>query len=69
MRWLIFILIVIFAVYLFMPESEPIPVEETFIGEPVKALREAENYSDEYLKANEDRRKKMEEELEKATGG
>ena len=69
MRWLILLLVIILTVYYFMPEPEPIPIEETFIGEPVKALQDAQGYEDEYLKANEERRKRMEEELEKATGG
>jgi len=69
MRWLILLLVIILTVYYFLPESEPIPIEETFIGEPVKALQDAQSYEEEYLKANEERAKRMEEELEKATGG
>ena len=69
MRWLIVLILILLAIFYFLPESEPPPAEETFIGDQVKALRKAEGFEDEYLKAAEERKKQMEEELEKATGG
>jgi hypothetical protein len=71
MRWLFF-LIVVFAVLWYIrgiKEVEPPPIEESFIGEPVKALRKAEGYEETYLDAIEERKKKMEEQLEKGSGG
>jgi hypothetical protein len=71
MRWLFF-LIVVFAVLWYIrgiKEVVPPPIEESFIGEPVKALRKAEGYEETYLDAIEERKKKMEEQLEKGSGG
>ena len=69
MRWLVALIIILLAIWYFTPEPHPTPVEESFIAEPVKALRNAEGYEDEYLKAIEERKKRMEEELEKQSGG
>ena len=69
MRWLIALIIILLAIFYFLPDPPPKPVEETFIGEPIKALRKAERFEDEYLKATEERKKRMEEELEKQSGG
>lgn len=68
MRFMIALIIILLAIFYFMKEPEPRPVEETFIGEQIKPLRKAENFEDEYLKAVEEQQKKMEEELEKAGG-
>ena len=69
MRWLIAFVIIALIAWKFWPEPEPIPVEETFIGEPIKRLNEAKQFEDEYLEATEEHKKEMEKQLEEATGG
>ncbi len=56
MRWLVALIIILLAIWYFSPEPHPTPVEESFIAEPVTALRKAEGYEDEYLKATVDRK-------------
>jgi hypothetical protein len=68
MRWMLLLIIVLLAIFYFLPGPEPKPIEETFIGEQIKPLRKAEGFEDEYLKAVDERKKKMEEELEKSGG-
>ena len=71
MRWYIF-LILVFALLWYIrgiEEKPPPTAEESFIGGPVKALRKAEEFEKTYLEAAEERQKKMEEELEKGSGG
>lgn len=67
MRWLLLI-IVLLAAWWFFTDPEPIPVEETYIGEPVRKLREAEAFEEEYLDATAERQKAMEEALEAQDG-
>jgi hypothetical protein len=69
MRWLIVLLIILLAVYKFWPKPDPVPVEESFIAEPVKRLNEAKGFEDEYLKANDAHKAELEKQLEEATGG
>jgi len=69
MRWLIALVIIALIVWKFWPDPPPIPVEETFIGEPIKRLNEAKAFEDEYLKATEAHKKEMEKKLEESTGG
>ena len=59
MRFLIVLLMLLLAIYYFLPEPEPVPAEESFIGDQVKTLRRAEAYEDEYLKAADDRKQRM----------
>ncbi len=71
MRWFLF-LILVFALLWYIrgiEEKPPPTAEESFIGGPVKALRKAEGFEKTYLEAAEERQKKMEEELEKGSGG
>jgi len=71
MRWLFF-LIVVFAVLWYIRGIEEVPppkAEDSFIGGPVKALRKAEGFEKSYLEATEERKKQMEEQLEKDSGG
>jgi len=68
-RWLLVLIIVLLLIWRFWPEPEPIPVEETFIGEPVRALHSAEAFEDEYLEAQEARKEELERKLEEQTGG
>ena len=71
MRWLLF-LILVFAVLWYIRGIEEVPppkVEDSVIGGPVKALRKAEGFEKSHLDATEERKKKMEEQLEKDSGG
>ena len=69
MRFLLALIVVLLAIFYFMKEPAPRPVEEPFIGEQLEPLRKAENFEDEYLESVKEQQKKMEEELEKAGGG
>jgi hypothetical protein len=69
MRVLIVLIIILLAVFYFQPEQEPPTAEESFIGDQVKTLRKAEGFEDEYLEATDERKQRIEEELEKAGGG
>lgn len=64
MRWLLLLLIALFAAWYFMPASEPVPIEESFIAEPVGKLREAEAYEDVHLQQAEERRRRLEEAID-----
>jgi hypothetical protein len=71
MRWFLF-LIIVFAVLWYIrgvEEVKPPPVEEGIIGGPVRALRKAEGFEKEYLDATKERNKRMDEQLEKDSGG
>jgi len=68
MRWFIALLVILLAFFYFLPEPEQKPVEETFIGEQVKVLRKAEGFEQQYLEADQERQKRLEEELEKSGG-
>lgn len=71
MRWLFFLIVVLAVLWYIrgIEEVEPPPIEDSFIGGPVKALRKAEGFEDSYLDATEERKKRMEEQLEKDSGG
>ena len=71
MRWFLFLIIVFSLLWYIrgIEEKPPPTAEESFIGGPVKALRKAEGYEESYLEATEERKKKMEEQLEKDSGG
>ena len=71
MRWLIFFLVVMAVLWYIrgIEETPPPKAEDSFIGGPVKTLRKAEGYEKTYLEANDEHKKKMEEQLEKDTGG
>ena len=71
MRWLLFFIIVM-AVLWYIRGIEEVPppkAEDSFIGGPVKALRKAEGFEKSYLASTEARKKRMEEQLEKESGG
>ncbi len=71
MRWLLLLLVVV-AVLWYIRGVEEVPppeIEDSFIGGPVKALKKAEGLEKSYLDATEERQKKMEEQLEKESGG
>ena len=71
MRWLVFLLVV-FAVLWYLrgiEETPPPRAEDSFIGGPVKVLRKAESFEKGYLEMTDERKKRMEEQLEKDSGG
>ena len=70
MRWFLFFLLVLAVLWYIrgIEEVAPPPAEESFIGGPVKALRKAEGVEKSYLDATEERKKRMEEQLEKDSG-
>ena len=71
MRWLLF-WIVVFGVLWYIrgiEDVKPPPVEEGIIGGPVRALRKAEGFEKSYLDATDERKKKMEEQIDKDSGG
>ena len=71
MRWLL-IFAIVFAVLWYLrgvEEKTPPKIEDSFIGEPVKALRKAEGFEKSYLESTDERKKRMEEQLEKDSNG
>ena len=70
MRWFLFLIVVLALLWYIrgVEETPPPTAEESFIGGPVKALRKAEDFEKTYLDANEEHKKKMEEQLEKDSG-
>jgi hypothetical protein len=71
MRWLLFFLIVLAVLWYIrgIEEKSPPALEDGIIGGPVKALHKAEDFEKSYLDATKERQKKMEEQLDKDTGG
>ncbi len=47
----------------------PVPIEDTFIGEQVKAKDRAQDFQQEYLDATRQRQQQMDEEVDKESGG
>lgn len=71
MRWFIFLLLVLAALWYLrgLEEVEPPPIEEGIIGGPVKALHKAQGYEKTYLQDTQAHQKQLEEQLEKDSGG
>ena len=69
MRWLIALIVILLAVFHFMKDPPSRPVEETFIGDQVRLLKDAENIEDQYLDAVQKAQQQMEKDLEDDTGG
>lgn len=68
MRWLLALLIILLAIWYFLPEPEPVPVEETFIGDQVKTLKKAESFEQQHLDAVREQQERMDKQLEDADG-
>jgi len=70
MRWFLFLIVVLALLWYIrgVEETPPPTAEESFIGGPVKTLRKAEGFEKTYLEANEEQKKKMEEQVEKDSG-
>lgn len=64
MRWLLILIVVLFLAWKLVPDPEPLPVEETFIAEPVQQLQDAEAYEDRYLEQADERKQRLEEALD-----
>lgn len=64
MRYVIVLIIVLLAAWYFMGRPEPVPVEESFIAEPVKQLKQAEAMNETYLEQSDARKQRLEEALE-----
>lgn len=68
MRIVIFLIIVLLAAWYFMGKPEPVPVEESFIAEPVEQLKKAEAMNETYLKQVDEHKQRLEEALEEDGG-
>lgn len=69
MKLLLALLIILLLVWHFWPEPEPVPVEESFISDQVKVLEDMQSLETDLQKADEARRRRLEEEIEKQSGG
>ena len=61
MRVFLILLVLALLAWKLMPAPEPVPVEETVIGEPVKRLQEAEQLESQYLEQTEARKQRLEQ--------
>ena len=69
MRFLFFIIIVLLLAYAWWPKREPVPVEETVIGQELHPLRKAQKFEQQdYLQALDKNREQMDAQ-ERADGG
>jgi hypothetical protein len=69
MRWLVTLIILLLALFFYLREPEPKPIEDTFIGPQIESLRKAEGVEDDYLKATRERQQRLEESLAEDAGG
>jgi hypothetical protein len=60
MRFLLALIVVLLAVWYFLPEPEPVAVEDSFIGDQVESLRKAERLEDDYLELDRQRKERLE---------
>jgi hypothetical protein len=61
MRVFLILLVLALLAWKLMSSPEPVPVEETIIGEPVKRLQEAEQFETQYLEQTDARKQRLEE--------
>lgn len=61
LRVFLILLVLALLAWKLMPAPEPVPVEETVIGEPVKRLQEAEQLESQYLEQTEARKQRLEQ--------
>ncbi len=61
MRVVIILIFVLLGAWYFLGRPEPVPVEESFIAEPVKQLKEAEALNETYLEQAGARQQRLEE--------
>ena len=68
MRFLLIIIVILLLAYAWWPKREPVPVEETVIGQELKPLHKAQHFEQkDYLDALDKHRQQMDAE-EKAAG-
>ena len=69
MRLLVLIIIVLLLAYAWWPEHEPVPVEDTVIGQELKPLHKAQQFEEKgYLDALDKHRQQMDAQENKAGG-
>lgn len=64
MRWLIAFILLALLAWHFWPAPAPVPVEDTFIGDQVDALRKAEALEQDHLDAVRAQQDRMEAQLD-----
>lgn len=69
MRFLLVLIVILLAVWYFLPEPEPVPAEESFIGDQVRLLNDAGGVEQRHLEDVRARQQRMEEQLEGDSGG
>ena len=69
MRFLIFVIIVLLLAFVWWPQREPVPVEETVIGQQLQPLRKAQKFEQrDYLEALDKHRDEMDAREESGGG-
>jgi hypothetical protein len=69
MRFIVFIIIVLLLAYAWWPEREPVPVEDTVIGQQIAPLRKAQKFEQQdYLEALDTHREQMDAQEEREGG-
>ena len=69
MRFLIIIIVVLLLAFVWWPQREPVPIEETVIGQQLQPLRKAQKFEEQgYLEALDKHREQMDA-REEADGG
>ena len=67
--FLLALIIVLLAVWYFLPEPGPVPAEESFIGDQVKMLNDAKSYEQRHLEDVRAQQERMERQIEEDAGG
>ena len=68
MRGLIILIILILLVWKLWPQPEPLPIEETYIGDQVKVLEKAEDFEQQYLDATKARQDRIDRQVDDPDG-
>lgn len=68
MRILLVILAFLAALYFLANDPEPVPIEETVIGDQVRVLEDAKSLDAEYLKASEAHQRQLDQAVEGDSG-
>jgi hypothetical protein len=61
MRAFLILLVLALLAWKLLPTPEPVPVEETVIGEPVKRLQETQQFEAQFLEQADARKKRLDE--------
>ncbi|MEE4175155.1 MAG: hypothetical protein V2I57_12965 [Xanthomonadales bacterium] len=65
---MIILFVLLLLAWKFWPEPEPMAVEDTVIGEPVKRLQEAQQFEDQVLEEAEARKQRLEAAIDDDSG-